>query len=130
MAILKIAPTTIDEYISLVPAETKKKLEQMRQLIQKLAPKAEEVISYQMPAFKLTSVFVYFAGYKSHIGFYPTSTGIKNFEKEIAKYKWSKGAVQFPLNEPLPISLITKMVKYKIKEDKERANAKKKLKDL
>jgi len=99
MAMLKIAPTTIDEYISLFPAEPKKKLEQMRQLIQKLAPKAEEVISYQMPAFKLNSVFVYFAGYKNHIGFYPTSTGIKNFEKEIAKYKWSKGAVQFPLNE-------------------------------
>ena len=126
MAMLKIAPTTIDEYISLFPPETQKKLEQIRQLIRKLAPKAEEVISYQMPAFKLHSVFVYFAGYKNHIGFYPTSTGIKNFEKEIAKYKWSKGAVQFPLDEPLPVSLITKMVKFKIKEDKERANARKK----
>ncbi len=127
---LKITPASIDEYISLFPPETQKKLEQLRQLIQKLAPDAKEVISYAMPAFKLNSVFVYFAGYKNHIGFYPTSTGIKNFEKEFAKYKWSKGAIQFPIDEPLPIPLITKMVKYKIKEDKEKADAKKKSKDL
>ncbi|MBK7569352.1 MAG: DUF1801 domain-containing protein [Bacteroidetes bacterium] len=130
MAMLKIAPANIDEYIFPFPSETQKKLEQIRQLIQKLAPKAKEVISYGMPAFKLNSVIVYFAGYKHHIGFYPTSTGIKNFEKEFAKYKWSKGAVQFPLDEPLPVALITKIVKFKIKEDKEKADAKKKLKNL
>ena len=130
MAMLKIAPSNIDEYIFPFPSETQKKLEQIRQLIQKLAPKAKEVISYGMPAFKLNSVIVYFAGYKHHIGFYPTSTGIKNFEKEFAKYKWSKGAVQFPLDEPLPVALITKIVKFKIKEDKEKADAKKKLKNL
>ena len=128
MAMLKIAPANIDEYIFPFPSETQKKLEQIRQLIQKLAPKAKEVISYGMPAFKLNSVIVYFAGYKHHIGFYPTSTGIKNFEKEFAKYKWSKGAVQFPLDEPLPVALITKIVKFKIKEDKEKADAKKNLK--
>ena len=127
---LKIAPSNIDEYIFPFPSETQKKLEQIRQLIQKIAPKAKEVISYGMPAFKLNSVIVYFAGYKHHIGFYPTSTGIKNFEKEFAKYKWSKGAVQFPLDEPLPVALITKIVKFKIKEDKEKADAKKKLKNL
>lgn len=130
MAMLKIAPSNIDEYIFPFPSETQKKLEQIRQLIQKIAPKAKEVISYGMPAFKLNSVIVYFAGYKHHIGFYPTSTGIKNFEKEFAKYKWSKGAVQFPLDEPLPVALITKIVKFKIKEDKEKADAKKKLKNL
>ncbi|MBK7038585.1 MAG: DUF1801 domain-containing protein [Bacteroidetes bacterium] len=130
MAMLKIAPSNIDEYIFPFPSETQKKLEQIRQLIQKLAPKAKEVISYGMPAFKLNSVIVYFAGYKHHIGFYPTSTGIKNFENEFAKYKWSKGAVQFPLDEPLPVALITKIVKFKIKEDKEKADAKKKLKNL
>jgi uncharacterized protein YdhG (YjbR/CyaY superfamily) len=130
MAMLKIAPSNIDEYIFPFPSETQKKLEQIRQLIQKIAPKAKEVISYGMPAFKLNSVIVYFAGYKHHIGFYPTSTGIKNFENEFAKYKWSKGAVQFPLDEPLPVALITKIVKFKIKEDKEKADAKKKLKNL
>ena len=99
---------SINEYIALFPKDVQKLLEQMRQTIKKAAPKAEEVISYSMPAFKQHRVLVYFAGYKNHIGFYPTSSGIKNFQKEIAGYKNSKGAVQFPIDKPLPLTLITK----------------------
>jgi len=116
---------SIDEYIALFPKDVQKLLEQMRQTIKKAAPKAEEVISYSMPAFKQNGMLVYFAGYKNHIGFYPTASGIKNFQKEIAVYKNSKGAVQFPLDQPLPIGLITKIVKFRLGENTEKAKLKK-----
>ena len=108
---------TIDEYISLFPKDVQILLESMRQTIRKAAPKAEEVISYQMPAFKQNGVLVYFAAFKNHIGFYPTSSGIAAFKEEISKYKNSKGAVQFPLDKKLPLGLITKIVQYRVKED-------------
>lgn len=108
---------TIDEYIATFPNEIQLLLEQMRSIIKKAAPNATEVISYQMPAFKQNKVLVYFAGYKNHIGFYPTATGIEAFKHEFGDYKWSKGAVQFPLNLPLPEELITKMVLFKLNED-------------
>ncbi|MBI3125914.1 MAG: DUF1801 domain-containing protein [Ignavibacteriales bacterium] len=92
-------------------------LESLRQTIRKAAPKAEEVVSYQMPAFKQNSVLVYFAAFKNHIGFYPTSSGIAAFKEEISKYKNSKGAVQFPLDKKLPLGLVTKIVKFRVKED-------------
>ena len=114
----------IDQYISTFPEDTQLLLEKLREIIKKAAPKAEEVISYKMPAFKQNGVLVYFAGYKSHIGFYPTGSGIKAFQEEISKYKNSKGAVQFPLDKPLPVGLITKMVKYRVKEDQEKAKTK------
>jgi len=116
---------TINEYIALFPKDVQKLLEEIRQTIKKAAPKAEEVISYSMPAFKQNGVLVYFAGYKNHIGFYPTSSGIKNFQKEISSYKNSKGAVQFPLDKKLPLALITKIVKFRVKEDAEKAKLKK-----
>lgn len=120
------APDTIDEYIASFPAETQILLEQMRSIIQKAAPKAEECISYQMPAYKLHGALVYFAGYQKHIGFYPTSSGISVFQDEISNYKNSKGAVQFPLDKKLPVALITKIVKYRVKENIEKASLKNK----
>jgi len=111
----------IDEYISLQPENNRELLQQLRALIHKAAPGLEEVISYQMPAFKQNSVLVYFAGYKGHIGFYPTASGIIAFKDEFRSYKWSKGAVQFPVGEPLPAKLITRMVKFRAREDKEKA---------
>jgi uncharacterized protein YdhG (YjbR/CyaY superfamily) len=116
----------IDDYIASFPKDLQIILEQMRTIIRKTAPKAEEVISYAMPAFKLNSVLVYFAGYKNHIGFYPMPSAIIAFKKELSIYKSSKGAVQFPLDKPLPSALITKMVKYRIAENLQKAKAKKK----
>lgn len=116
----KIKPQNIDQYIAGFPEDVQKKLEQIRQTIQKAAPKAEEAISYQMPTYKLNGNLVHFAGYKHHIGFYPAPSGLKAFMKEIMLYKNSKGAVQFPLDEPLPLALITKIVKYRVKENLEK----------
>jgi len=113
-------PETIDEYIAGFPAETQMLLKQMRAIIQKAAPKAEECISYQMPAYKLHGALVYFAGYQKHIGFYPSSSGISVFKEEFANYKNSKGAVQFSLDQKLPVTLITKIVKYRVKENIEK----------
>ena len=109
----------IDEYISTFPAETRKLLQQLRATIRKAAPRAEETISYGMPAFRQHRVLVYFAGYARHIGFYPTGTGIAAFKAELSAYKHSKGAVQFPLGRPLPLALIRKMVLFKVREDEE-----------
>jgi uncharacterized protein YdhG (YjbR/CyaY superfamily) len=114
----------IDEYITAFPEDIRELLEQMRMTIQKAAPKTVEVISYGMPAFKQHSVLVYFAAYKGHIGFYPTGSGIEAFKKEISAYKSSKGAVQFPLDKPLPVRLIRQMVKFRVKDDEERAKEK------
>jgi uncharacterized protein YdhG (YjbR/CyaY superfamily) len=108
---------TIDEYIDSCPAEIRGVLEELRQKIRKAAPGAKEVISYGMPAFKQSGVLVYFAAHKTHIGFYPTASGIENFKQEFSKYKYSKGAVQFPLDKPLPYDLIERIVKFRLKED-------------
>jgi uncharacterized protein YdhG (YjbR/CyaY superfamily) len=113
-------PLTIDEYISAFPPETQKLLEQVRSTIKKVAPEAQEAISYQMPAFKYHGLLVWFAGYKNHIGFYPKASGIEFFKKEISAYKWAKGSVQFPLDKPLPLGLITKIVKYRVQENMEK----------
>jgi uncharacterized protein YdhG (YjbR/CyaY superfamily) len=113
------AHTTINGYIDAQPVHVQPLLQQMRDIIRKAAPKAEEVISYGMPAFKGFRVLVYFAAAKEHMGFYPTGSGIEAFKNEFGNYKWSKGAVQFPLNEPLPVKLISKIVKFRLAEDKE-----------
>ena len=107
---------TIDEYISLFPDDVQKILQEMRLTIRKSAPKAEEAISYQIPTFKLNGNLVHFAAFKSHIGFYPTSSGITAFQKELSQFKSSKGAVQFPINKPIPFDLVRKIVKYRVKE--------------
>lgn len=108
---------SIDEYISTFPKKVQKTLVGLRRAIKKAAPEAIEKISYQMPAFWLNGNLVYFAAYKNHIGFYPTSSGIRMFSKEISAYKNSKGAVQFPIDEPLPMDLIIKMVKFRVSEN-------------
>lgn len=111
----------VDTYISGFPKDTQKLLNQIRAIIIKAAPKAEEGIGYQMPAYNYFGALVYFAGYEKHIGFYPTASGIAVFQEEISAYKNSKGAVQFPLDKPLPVKLITAIVKYRAKENKEKA---------
>ena len=118
----------VDEYISTFPESTQMKLQELRACIIKNAPEANELISYKMPGYKLHGMLVYFAGYKNHIGFYPGASPIVAFQKEISKYKNAKGSVQFPLDEKLPLALITKMVKFKVKENMEKLKAKKKSK--
>jgi len=114
----------INDYITQFPAEVRVQLEKLRAAIHKAAPQAQECISYGMPAFKLHTVLVYFAANKNHIGFYPTSSPIVVFEKELKKFATSKGAVQLPFNQPLPVELIQRMVKYRVQEDTEKAAAK------
>ncbi len=114
---MTINASEIDQYILAFPDEVQKLLVQLRAAVKKAAPEAEEVISYQMPAFKFHGILVYFAGHKNHIGFYPTSTGIAAFKEELSVYKGAKGSVQFPLDKPLTLGLITKIIKFRVKEN-------------
>ena len=116
----KSEPKTIDEYIASFPLKTQEILQQIRESIQKAVPDSKELISYKMPAFKQRSVLVYFAAYKNHIGFYPTGSGIEAFKHEFGNYKWSKGAVQFPIDKPMPLDLITRITKFKAERDLEK----------
>ena len=117
---------TVDEYIGTFPVATKKIMQQVRKTIIDAAPEAEEVISYNMPAYKQEGMLVFFAAYKEHIGFYPTPGGIEAFKKELSVYNSAKGSVQFPIDKPMPLALITKIVKYRVKENQEKASLKKK----
>jgi uncharacterized protein YdhG (YjbR/CyaY superfamily) len=108
---------TIDEYIQSSPEAVRSILEKMRQTVHRAAPEAEETISYAMPAFRLNGILVYFAAYKKHLGFYPTASGIEHFQAELASFKSSKGAVQFPLDKPLPFELVEKIVRFRVKEN-------------
>lgn len=121
----KSSHKNIDAYIASFPVEVREVLETVRATIQKAAPKAEEVISYDIPTFRLNGNLVHFAGYAKHIGFYPGAAGIEAFQKEIASYKSAKGSVQFPLDKPMPLGLITKIVKYRVKMNQEKALTKK-----
>lgn len=118
-------PENIDQYIANFPAATQKLLQQVRETIHLAVPDAKEVISYGMPAFKQKGVLVYFAGYAKHIGFYPTGSGIEAFKNEFGSYKWSKGAVQFPIDQPMPLDLITRITKFKAERDLEKTQKKK-----
>lgn len=111
----------IDQYHSLFPAEIQKILQQLRNTIRQAAPDAVETISYKMPAFRQNKILVYYAANKNHIGFYPTPGPINHFKNELRSYKTSKGAIQFPLDEPLPLELIAKIVKFRMMEDKQHA---------
>jgi uncharacterized protein YdhG (YjbR/CyaY superfamily) len=115
---------SIDEYICNFPDEIQSILKKIRAVIKKNAPDAIETISYQMPAFKFEGILVYFAVHTAHIGFYPTSSGIEMFKKELAGYTTSKGAVQFPLDKPVPYELIGKIAQFRVKENLERAAVK------
>jgi len=119
---------TIDEYIANCPEEIQKKLKDMRAAIKASAPEATEKISYQMPTFYLKGNLVHFAALKNHIGFYPTLSGVQAFIQETAKYASTKGAIQFPLDEPLPLKLVNKIVKFRVKENLKRAELKSKKK--
>lgn len=110
--------TPVEEYNQNQVPSIQSKLELLRQAIRDVCPEVEEIISYNMPAFKQNKVLIYYAVNKNHIGFYPTPSPILNFQKELKPYKTSKAAIQFPLDQPLPIDLIQKIVKFRIKEDK------------
>ena len=108
---------SIDEYIATFPEDIQAVLQQLRATIHAAAPQATEKISYQMPTFYLKGNLVHFAAFKSHIGFYPAPSGIEAFQQELSAYKSSKGAVQFPIEEPLPLELISRIVKFRVAEN-------------
>jgi uncharacterized protein YdhG (YjbR/CyaY superfamily) len=117
MAISKIQPKTIDEYIVMFPQNVQDILKKLRRGIRQSAPGAEETISYGIPTFKLKGYLVHFAAYKNHIGFYPTSSGIEAFKKELSSYKRGRGSVQFPLDKPVPFDLVKGIVAYRVREN-------------
>ncbi len=108
---------SIDEYIGSFPEPVQQRLTQIRKLVRRIAPDAKEQISYQMPAFSLNGNLVYFAAHAKHIGLYPTPSGSAEFKHELSKYKQGKGSIQFPLEEPLPLELIGKIVKFRIAQN-------------
>lgn len=110
-------PTTVAEYIAAAPPATRGRLRQLRATIRKIAPSAEESISYGMPAYKLNGPLVYFAAFTKHIGVYPTARGIVEFKKDLAAYEGAKGSVQFPHAKPLPLSLIARIVKFRLSQN-------------
>ncbi|MCD6064742.1 MAG: hypothetical protein K0R82_2653 [Flavipsychrobacter sp.] len=113
---------TVDEYMRSVPQQARAMADDIRTAIKQAAPKAEELISYNMPAYRLNGVLVYFAAYNKHIGFYPAGkSAIDAFADELEGYKTSKGAIQFPLDRPIPKTLVKNMVKFRIKENNEKA---------
>ncbi len=116
----KVSIATVDDYIAGFPPLVKKLLSAIRKTIKSAAPKAEELISYQMPAYKYKGVLVYFAAFEKHIGFYATPTGHSAFKKELSQYKTGKGSVQFPYTEPLPLDLVKRIVQFRVKENEEK----------
>ena len=119
-------PTDIDGYFSKFPADVQAILEQVRATIRRAAPDAKEIISYQMPAFKQYGILVYFAAWKQHVGMYPPISGDKALEKAVARYAGPKGNLQFPLDEPMPIDVIERIVRLRVKQDLAKAAAKRK----
>jgi uncharacterized protein YdhG (YjbR/CyaY superfamily) len=122
--IIKKTYRNVDEYIASFPEDVQDILEKLRSTIKKSAPAAEEVISYQMPAFKLNGMLVWYAAYKEHIGFYPTASPIKVFKKELAGYKISKGVIRFPIEKAIPLRLVKDIVKFRINENLKKAESK------
>jgi uncharacterized protein YdhG (YjbR/CyaY superfamily) len=122
------APKNIDEYIAAFPPDIQEILQKIRLTIRKAAPDADETIKYQMPTFTLKGNLVHFAAFKNHIGFYPTPTGTEEFRKELSVYQGAKGSVRFPLDNPIPYTLISEIVKFRAKENLDRATAKEKKK--
>jgi uncharacterized protein YdhG (YjbR/CyaY superfamily) len=118
------APQNIDEYIAGFPEDVQEILERIRQTIRHAAPEAEETINYQLPTFTLKGNLVHFGAFQKHIGFYPTPTGMEKFENELFIYEGAKGSVKFPLDKPIPYDLISKIVKFRVQENLERAKTK------
>ena len=117
------SPKTVDEYIAGFPKDVQRILKEVRAVVRAAAPDAEERIAYHMPTYTMGKNLAYFAAFKSHVGFYPTPNGISSFEKQLSKYKRAKGSVQFPIDEPMPLGLIRRIVEYRVKEQKKK-NAK------
>jgi len=116
----------IDEYIAGFPEATQLILQELRNTISSIVPEAREKISYHMPAFELSGNLVYFAGYKNHIGFYPGSSGVSSFADELTAFEYSKGTIRFPLDRPLPLDLIRRIVAFRVKENEEKRRLKRK----
>ncbi len=114
-----------EEYIALQCEPAQSMLKQVREAVKAIIPDAEEVISYQMPAFRLRTIIVWYAAFTNHIGFYPTASGIEAFKDELAPYKSSKGAVQFPFGKPLPLELISRIVRFRVEEEQGKGKTKK-----
>jgi uncharacterized protein YdhG (YjbR/CyaY superfamily) len=126
---MKASPAkNIDEYIAGFPRGVQETLQRMRSLIREAAPEAKETIKYRMPTFVLHGNLVHFAGFERHVGLYPTPSAIKAFSSELAGYESAKGSVQFPLNKPVPFTLVRKMVEFRVKESREQMNARKRKK--
>ena len=117
-------PTDIDAYISGYPEAIRKLLQEIRDTIKKAAPQAEEVISYGMPAFRQSGMLVWFAAFKNHIGFYPIPSGIEAFKDELSAFKGTKGSIHFPLDKPLPVDLISRIVSFRLTENMIKESAK------
>ena len=115
---------SIDEYIGSFPEETQRILEEIRAVIKAAAPEAEEKISYQMPTFFLKGNLIHFAAFKNHIGLYPTPSGTEAFKDEIAKYKGAKGSIQLPIDKPMPLKIISRIVKFRVAENLQKVKAK------
>jgi uncharacterized protein YdhG (YjbR/CyaY superfamily) len=128
MSTEQIAPKDMDEYIARFPPDVQQILDEIRSAIGKAAPDAQETISYQMPTFTLKGNLVHFAAFKKHIGFYPTPTGIEAFKNELSEFEGGKGSVKFPLDKPIPFDLISKIVQFRVQENLDRAEAKRKKK--
>lgn len=120
------ASGTVDEFIARFPEDVQTVLQQLRAIIHEAAPNAREVISYGMPAFKLHGILVYFGAHVHHIGFYPTSSGVSHFKDRLTPYEFSKGAIRFPIDRPLPFDLIREIVAFRVQEDMAKASASKK----
>ena len=128
MATNRSISSTIDEYISGFSPEVRAILQKIRQVVRSAAPDAEELISYQMPAFKLNGILVYFAAFKNHIGLYPPIKGDARLEKAVSPYAGEKGNLRFPLDQPIPYALIERIAKFRVKQDLAKATAQRKKK--
>ena len=119
------SPDNIDDYIAGFPADVRRCLNQVRAAVRRAAPDAVEAIKYRMPTFVLDGNLVHFAAFKNHVGFYPTPSAIEEFKQELAPYKSAKGSVQFPLDQPMPLDLVRRMVEFRVKQARAKSKAKK-----
>jgi uncharacterized protein YdhG (YjbR/CyaY superfamily) len=124
MEIERLEPRNIDEYIARFPTDVREALQKVRLTIRKAAPAAVEKISYRIPTFALKGNLVHFAGWKKHIGFYPSASGIEKFKRELSAYDGAKGSVRFPLDRPIPFNLITRIVKFRVAENLKKSEQK------
>ena len=117
MAMSRKTPKSFDDYVDRFPKEVRQRLQKMRLTVKKAAPKAKEKISYGIPSFTLNGMLVWFAAFKNHIGFYPRTSAIAAFKKELSAYKGAKGSVRFPFDKPLPLPLISRIVRFRVAEN-------------